>query len=136
MIDIMLVEDDLVDVIAIERMFKKYQIVNPLYVAGDGLEALVIIDERNQSTTIIKENLLILLDFYMPRMDGLEFLAQIQTRPILKEIPVILFITSQEIKNTVKKCHSNIIGHLDKPINFSELIKLVNYDPQTQLLSI
>jgi CheY-like chemotaxis protein len=40
MLNILLVEDDLVDVMNVQRAFEKNRIANPLFVAADGLEAL------------------------------------------------------------------------------------------------
>ena len=40
MLNILLVEDDELDVMNVQRAFKKNNISNPLYVAGNGLEAL------------------------------------------------------------------------------------------------
>ena len=40
MLNILLVEDDELDVMNVRRAFKKNNILNPLYVAGNGLEAL------------------------------------------------------------------------------------------------
>ncbi|WP_363319697.1 hypothetical protein [Microcoleus sp. PH2017_02_FOX_O_A] len=42
-IHILLVEDDEVDVMNVRRAFKKNNIVNPLYLAANGLEALHIL---------------------------------------------------------------------------------------------
>jgi CheY-like chemotaxis protein len=39
-VNILLVEDDEVDVMNVKRAFTKNNITNPLFVAGDGLEAL------------------------------------------------------------------------------------------------
>ena len=39
-LNILLVEDDAVDVMTVKRAFARNHITNPLFVAGDGLEAL------------------------------------------------------------------------------------------------
>jgi hypothetical protein len=45
-IHILLVEDDEVDVMNVQRAFKKNNIVNPLYMAANGLEAGYIAPRR------------------------------------------------------------------------------------------
>lgn len=125
MINIMLVEDDEVDVIAAQRMFKKNHIINPLYLAANGLEALAMLDDQHRQSPVFKENLLILLDFYMPKMNGLEFLTELQLNSDFREIPVIVFITSDELKTRMETFHLNIVGCLEKPMIFSELTKIV-----------
>ena len=39
-LNILLVEDDQVDVMNVRRAFERNHIANPLFVAGDGIEAL------------------------------------------------------------------------------------------------
>ena len=63
---IFLVEDDEVDVMNVRRAFKQHHIVNPLFVASDGIEAL----EKLRNGEIPKERRIVLLDLNMPRMSG------------------------------------------------------------------
>ncbi len=42
-VHVLLVEDDEVDVMNVRRAFRKNRVSNPLYVAGDGLEALAML---------------------------------------------------------------------------------------------
>ena len=108
----------------------------PLHLAEDGLKALFIIDQLNQKNLIVKKVLLSLLDFYIPKMNGLEFLHCLQSNPNFKEIPITIFKTFPETKATIKKCHLNIIGDLAKPVAFSALTKILKFDTQIQQLSI
>ena len=74
-VNILLVEDDEVDVMNVKRAFKKYKITNPLYVAGNGVEALQMLRSQDSQPPIVPETRrLILLDLNMPKMNGLEFL--------------------------------------------------------------
>lgn len=150
MLEIMLIEDDLVDAMSIQRMFKKNRIKNPLHFVENALKALevleaqalkileaqALVESQNRQILIIKERWLILLDYYMPKMNGLEFLTHLQTKPDFQEIPVIIFTTFQESQAAMKKCHLNIIGNLIKPVAFSEFTKILKFDVQTQQLSI
>ena len=43
LMNILLVEDDEVDVMNVQRAFKRNHITNPLYIAGNGLEALTML---------------------------------------------------------------------------------------------
>ena len=42
-VNILLVEDDEVDIMNVERAFKKAGIKNPLFIARNGLEALIML---------------------------------------------------------------------------------------------
>jgi CheY-like chemotaxis protein len=68
----------------------------------------------------------IFLDLNMPAMSGLEFLTEIKKTNILKEIPVIIFSTSQidDIINEAKEYGAE--DFISKPNNFSELKKIIS----------
>ena len=66
-LNILLVEDDQLDVMNVQRAFKKNNVVNPLYIAGNGLEALEMLRGRRQPA-VPRERRLILLDLNMPKM--------------------------------------------------------------------
>jgi CheY-like chemotaxis protein len=126
MMEILLVEDDEVDVMTVQRLLKKNHVVNPLYIAENGLEALAMLREpSSQSLAAFTEHLLILLDLNMPKMNGREFLTHLRSDSNLKKLPVIVFITSEEEKHRLEKSHLNIVGYLSKPITFSELTQLM-----------
>ena len=44
-VNVLLVEDDEVDIMNVKRAFKRNNISNPLYVAGNGIEALEMLRE-------------------------------------------------------------------------------------------
>ncbi|MBV9773279.1 MAG: response regulator, partial [Gemmatimonadetes bacterium] len=67
MLNILLVEDDEIDVMNVRRAFKKNNIGNPLWVAGNGLEAL----ETLRGGEMPRDRRLVLLDLNMPRMNGI-----------------------------------------------------------------
>jgi CheY-like chemotaxis protein len=72
---ILLLEDDLVDVMTIQRAMSQLGIKNPLVVKSNG--------EEGQSflATATERPHLILLDINMPKMNGLEFLAMLKKNP-------------------------------------------------------
>src|SRR6476619_4165756 len=93
LLHILLVDDDAVDVMNVQRAFKKNNILNPLYVANDGLEALTLL-RGTGGTTIPGERRLILLDLNMPRMNGLEFLRELREDADLRHLTVVVLTTS------------------------------------------
>jgi CheY-like chemotaxis protein len=125
MTNILLVEDDEVDVMNVKRAFKKNNITNPLYVAGNGLEALVMLRGNGNSPSIPKEQRLILLDLNMPKMNGIEFLREVRADPELKPIPVIVLTTSNEDRDKVEAYNLNVAGYILKPVTFSNFVEAV-----------
>ena len=129
-INILLVEDDEVDVMNVKRAFKKYKITNPLYIAGNGLEALDMLRSQNGHPPKVPERRrLILLDLNMPKMNGLEFLCALREDGELKRTPVIVLTTSDEDKDRIEAYNLNVAGYILKPVtftNFAEVMVALN----------
>jgi CheY-like chemotaxis protein len=125
-INILLVEDDEVDVMNVKRAFKKNNITNPLYVAGNGLEALAMLKASDGiSAPIPPTRRLILLDLNMPKMNGLEFLQELRADPELRATPVIVLTTSDEDKDRVEAYRLNVAGYILKPVTFSSFAQVM-----------
>jgi CheY-like chemotaxis protein len=76
---VLLVEDDATDVFLMERAFKQTEIIQPLFVAKDGIEAVDFLTKAHASTDLDKYPMprLILLDLKLPLKSGLEVLKWI-----------------------------------------------------------
>jgi CheY-like chemotaxis protein len=120
-LNILLVEDDEVDVMNVQRSFKKNNISNPLFVAGNGVEALEML--RNGS--VPAQNRLILLDINMPKMNGIEFLRALRADPALSASPVVVLTTSNDDKDRMESFQLNVAGYLLKPVTFSSFVELM-----------
>jgi CheY-like chemotaxis protein len=126
MLNILLVEDDEVDIMTVQRAFKKGNITNPLYIAGNGIEALTLLrGNPGQPSLIPPERRLILLDLNMPKMNGLEFLEELRSDPALAHIPVVVLTTSNEERDRVQAYDLNVAGYMLKPVTFSTFVELM-----------
>ena len=125
MMNILLVEDDEVDVMNVQRAFKKNNITNPLFFASNGLEALSILRGSNAKKTIPQARRIILLDLNMPKMNGIEFLRVLRADEQLQSIPVIVLTTSNEDKDKVEAYKLNVAGYILKPVTFSSFVETV-----------
>lgn len=126
MLNILLVEDDEVDVMTVQRAFKKGNIIDPLYVAGNGLDALAMLrGEPGQPSVIPPERRIILLDLNMPKMNGLEFLRELRADSTIRHIPVVVLTTSNEEKDRFQAYHLNVAGYILKPVTFSIFVELM-----------
>lgn len=124
MLNILLIEDDEVDVMTVKRAFKKGNITNPLYVAGNGLEALSMLRGESGSPSLIPiDRRIILLDLNMPKMNGLEFLKALRADSTIGDIPVVILTTSNEEKDRIQAYHLNVAGYILKPISFSAFVE-------------
>jgi len=125
-INILLVEDDEVDVMNVQRAFRKNKITNPLYIAENGLEALAMLRSQDGQNPIVPPSRrLILLDLNMPKMNGLEFLHQLRADPELKSTPVVVLTTSDEDRDRLEAYNLNVAGYLLKPVTFSNFDKIM-----------
>jgi CheY-like chemotaxis protein len=125
LLNILLVEDDEVDVMNVKRAFARNHITNPLYVAGNGIEAL----EMLRSDEIPKQRRMVLLDLNMPRMNGIEFLQELRADPQLAGTPVVVLTTSNDERDKVQAFNLNVAGYLLKPVtfvNFCEVMAALN----------
>ncbi len=116
---ILLVDDDEVDVMNVQRAFKKNNISNPLYVASNGLEAL----EMLRSHAVPGERRLVLLDLNMPKMNGLEFLREVRNDPDLKALTVVVLTTSNDERDKVEAYNLNVAGYILKPVTFGAFVE-------------
>lgn len=128
--NILLVEDDEVDVMNVQRAFKRNHITNPLYIAGNGLEALTMLRGESKTLPLLPTNRrLILLDLNMPRMGGLEFLQELRADDNLRSTPVVVLTTSNQDLDRIKAYNLNVAGYILKPVtftNFAELMATLN----------
>ena len=120
-LNILLVEDDELDVMNVQRAFKKNNIVNPLHVAGNGLEAL----EKLRGDSIPRDRRLILLDLNMPKMGGIEFLKELRADPDLRATTVVVLTTSDEERDKVKAYDLNVAGYILKPVTLAAFIEIM-----------
>ena len=118
LLHILLVDDDAVDVMNVQRAFKRNNILNPLYVASDGLEALQILRGEG-AAKIPGQRRLIMLDLNMPRMNGLEFLRELRADPELRHLTVVVLTTSDDERDKIEAYNLNVAGYLLKPVTFS-----------------
>lgn len=124
MLNILLVEDDALDVMNVQRAFKKNNILNPLFVAGNGVEALEMLRGRDGRPPVCPaERRIILLDLNMPKMNGIEFLHELRADPDLSSIPVVVLTTSGEERDKVDAYRYKVAGYILKPVTLSNFIE-------------
>jgi CheY-like chemotaxis protein len=121
LLNILLVEDDEVDVMNVRRAFQKNRITNPLFTAGNGVEALELLRDGK----IPRERRIVLLDLNMPQMNGIEFLRELRRDPQLNLTPVIVLTTSNDERDRIEAYHLNVAGYLLKPVTFSNFCEVM-----------
>lgn len=114
-LQILLIEDDKVDILNVKRSLQKLNLLNPIHIACDGLEALDLL-RGTENTPPIPAPTLILLDINMPRMNGLEFLREIRSDQKLQHLSVVVLTTSDEEKDILEAYNFHVAGYILKPV--------------------
>jgi CheY-like chemotaxis protein len=108
-ITLLVVDDDDVDVMAIQRAFRTHNMANPIVVAHDGMEALAML--RGNA---VPRPYVIVLDLNMPRVDGIEFLDQLRADPDHGSAVVFALTTSANERDRVAAYKRNVAGYIVK----------------------
>jgi CheY-like chemotaxis protein len=116
---ILLVEDDRVDIMTVQRAMKKIDVSNPLYVARTGVEALGML--RGDEYPMIEPTpSLILLDLNLPKMGGIEFLKELRADPALRTLQVIVLTSSNEPGDRAAAFEYEVDDYIVKPHSFDD----------------
>lgn len=117
---VLLVEDDRVDAMTVERAFKDLRITNRLDIVTNGEEALSFLrNPANPSPCII------LLDLNMPIMNGAEFMEIVKQDDKLKRIPVVILTTSKTEQDKVVNFDLGVAGYMIKPVDYHKFVEVI-----------
>ncbi len=123
-VEILLVEDNPADVELALRALKKNKIANKVEVVNDGEEALDFIFARKgyKNRLGAKHPKVILLDLKLPKVNGLEVLAEIKGNPKTRMIPVVVLTSSKEEKDLVDSYELGVNSYIVKPVDFDKFL--------------
>lgn len=120
-VTILVVDDSRIMRNTIKSVFTNVETMCYFLEARDGEEALTMLDTH--------ENLdLILLDWNMPRLSGIDFLKQVRAMDKYKDLPIVM-VTSEAAKfNVIEALKHGATDYITKPIKLdlfkSKLAKL------------
>ena len=117
---IFLAEDDADDRMFFEDVLKEVSVDTNLVMADDGVELMNVLGE-----TVPPPPDMIFLDLNMPRKNGFECLKEIRETAKLREIPVIIFSTSDNAQAIDKTYSLGANFYMQKPRSFALLKKAI-----------
>ena len=124
-VDILLVEDNPGDVRLTKEALKDAKVLNEIYVARDGVEAMEFLNKKGSFAEAPTPDM-ILLDLNLPRKDGREVLAEIKKDPKLKHIPVIILTTSKADEDIVKTYNLHANAYITKPVDLNRFVEIMH----------
>lgn len=111
---ILLIEDDTIEIMKLERTVSKLGVNHKITQAKNGEAALDILKSGDKVPDII------LLDLNMPRMSGIEFLKVLKGDEKLRYLPTIVLTTSENRVDLLECYKIGIAGYVIKPLKFED----------------
>lgn len=120
---ILLIEDDRVDIMTVQRALQKNEVQNPLHIARTALDALSMLRGEDGFDKISPPPALILLDLNLPKMSGIEFLHELRNDAELKDLSIIVLTSSNEMKDRSAAFKYDVDDYIVKPHSFDEFTR-------------
>ena len=124
---ILLVEDNAEDVTLTLRALRYNNLLNPIAVVHDGLEALDFLFGRGRHAGRTKESLptMVISDLNLPKLDGLGVLKAIRSDERTASLPVVLLTSSTQDEDVIRGYALGANSYVRKPVDFTEFLESV-----------
>lgn len=118
---ILIIDDSLLERKLLASTIKKAGLENEVLQAGDGEEGITILSQN------IGDVACILLDWQMPKMNGIDFMKSVQKVPEVSSIPIIMITasSSEDSKKLARDVNPDLAGYLVKPYKPEKLIEMI-----------
>lgn len=93
-----------------------------------GYENLLTAEDGNEAIQALKENPdinLILLDIFMPNLNGYEVLEKVKTDPATADIPIIMISAHDKLESVIRCIEAGALDYITKPIEETFLLARV-----------
>ncbi len=123
---ILLVDDDYITNFINLNLLKKMNLAEAIKVCVYATDAMDYL--KSQSELNLEGPELILLDINMPRIDGFDFMVELETLPFpnKEKMSVIILTTSTDHRDIHRISEYNIKGILQKPLSGEQLLNLIS----------
>lgn len=108
---ILVVDDSLLDRKLLISILKRSGIESEILQASDGEEGLSILSKNHSEIGLV------IVDWQMPRMDGIEFMKAVISVPEVSSIPIIMLTASgsEESRKKAYETNPKLAGYVVKP---------------------
>ncbi|MEG3924109.1 response regulator [Microcoleus sp. D3_18a_C4] len=125
---ILLVEDNPVDILLMQRAFRNETFANTsLQIVRDGDAAVFYLngDGEYSDRDLYPLPAIILLDLKLPRRSGHEVLVWLRQQPELKRLPVVMLTSSRQTPDVKRAYDLGVNSYLVKPVGFASLLEMM-----------
>ncbi len=123
---VLIAEDDEGHAILVQQTLRDAGLGNPIHHFKDGQAILDFLFRCGPGPhRAVCKPYVLLLDIRMPKVNGVEVLAQIKANPELQKLPVIMLTTTDDPRE-VKRCHElgcNV--YIQKPVDYDKFSEAV-----------
>lgn len=118
---LLIIDDSLMDRKLLTSFLKKTGIENEVLQAADGEEGFKVFNEKVQDIGVI------LLDWQMPKMTGIDFMKAVGKIPVLNQVPIIMVTasSSEDNKREAYTVNPNLAGYVVKPYKTDVLMGMI-----------
>ncbi|KTD12081.1 response regulator receiver domain protein [Legionella gratiana] len=122
-VDILYIEDDEVDVIAMQREFLKTNQPINIVIAKDGEQALDMLYGYNGQLEIKPS--VILLDLNLPQMNGIDFLKKLRGGFNFVDVKVFVLTGAYTTEEKLATIDLNVSGCIIKPLQYEDALNIL-----------
>ncbi|MBN3947849.1 MAG: response regulator [Nostoc sp.] len=120
---ILLIEDSANDAELILAALSENHLANEVVVVRDGEEALDYLYRRGLFRLRMEGYpVVVLLDLKLPKIDGLEVLAQLKSDQLMRVIPVVVLTSSREEPDLVRCYELGVNAYVVKPVDYHDFV--------------
>ncbi len=122
---ILIAEDDADDRFLLQAAFEENGFDDRLQFVENGVEMLEFLQTKKHNGLPAILPRFILMDLNMPKKDGREVLGELKQHPEFKNIPVVVFSTTNN-EQEMRRCYElGANSYITKPNSFESLLKTV-----------
>jgi len=123
---ILLVEDSLQDAELTIAALARCQLLNPVVHVRDGEDALDYLRSTGRHAGQRHGGpVVVLLDLKLPKLNGLQVLAEIRRDDALRHTPVVMLTASRQDRDLVESYEVGVNAFVVKPLDFDEFLSAV-----------
>lgn len=117
---VLVIEDNSADIDLLKRAFAAHRITHQVTTLEDGEQAIRFLDGIQSKSDFD----LIIIDLNIPKHDGIEVLKRYRLHPLLKDVPVAVFTSSDSPAEKNRAMTLGVSAYLRKPMELDEYMQI------------